>query len=110
VQEATQQTDYERRQMSNSSDEHPLEAAAPPADLKALGDRLVGSWKVSGEIEGETSWEWMDGGFFLIQRGWMRREGVQQSYLQIIGHDRMPGSAPAESDQRPSVHKRRRHA
>jgi hypothetical protein len=75
----------------------PAEAAAPPADLKALGDRLVGTWKVSGEAEGETSWEWMDGGFFLIQRGWTRREGVEQTYIQIIGHDRMPGSEPADA-------------
>jgi hypothetical protein len=49
------------------------------SDLTALGDRLVGTWKVSGEIEGETRWEWMEGGFFLIQRGWTRREGVKQT-------------------------------
>jgi hypothetical protein len=67
------------------------------SDLTALGDRLAGSWTVSGEAEGETSWEWMDGGFFLIQRGWSRREGVEQTYLQVIGHDRMPGSEPAET-------------
>jgi dihydrofolate reductase len=85
----------ERRLMSNSSDIRSVEAPSPPADLKALGDRLVGSWNVSGETEGETSWEWMDGGFFLIQRGWTRREGVEQKYLQIIGCDRMPGSEPA---------------
>jgi hypothetical protein len=67
------------------------------SDLKALGDRLVGTWKVSGEAEGETSWEWADSGFLLIQRGWTRREGVGQTYLrlQIIGHDRIPGSEPA---------------
>jgi hypothetical protein len=67
----------------------------PPADLKALGDRLVGSWKVSGESEGETTWEWMDGGFFLIQRGWTRRNGMVQKHLKIIGVDRMPGTEPA---------------
>jgi hypothetical protein len=39
-----------------SDDAQPREAATPPADLKALGDRLVGTWKVSGEAEGETSW------------------------------------------------------
>jgi hypothetical protein len=83
--------------MSNSSDAHPAEAPAPLPDLKALGDRLVGTWKVSGEAEGETSWEWMEGGFFLIQRGSTRREGVKQTYLQIIGHDRMPGSEPADA-------------
>jgi hypothetical protein len=74
-----------------------VEAAAPSADLKELGDRLVGTWKVSGEAEGETTWEWMEGGFFLVQRGWVRREGVEQIYVQIIGHDRMPGSEPAEA-------------
>jgi hypothetical protein len=83
--------------MSDKSDSQPAEAAAPPEDLKALGDRLVGTWKVSGEAEGETSWEWMDGAFFLIQRGWVRREGVDQTYVQVIGHDRMPGSEPTDA-------------
>jgi hypothetical protein len=83
--------------MSDTSDTQNVEAAAPPADLRALGERLVGTWKISGEAEGETSWEWMEGGFFLIQRGWSRREGAEQTYLQIIGYDRMPGAEPADS-------------
>ena len=33
-----------------------MSSEATQTDLKALGDRLVGSWKVSGEAEGETSW------------------------------------------------------
>jgi hypothetical protein len=45
--------------MSDKSDTQPAKAATPPAD-----PRLVGSWKVSGEAVGETSWQWMDGGFF----------------------------------------------
>jgi hypothetical protein len=85
-----------RREMANSSDTTQVEPPAAAADLKALGDRLVGSWEVSGEAEGETSWEWMEGGFFLVQRGWSRREGNEQTYVQIIGYDRFPGSAPAE--------------
>ena len=36
--------------------------------LKAL-DKLLGAWKVSGDAKGELSYEWMDGGFFLIARG-----------------------------------------
>jgi hypothetical protein len=82
--------------MANSSDTPQVEPPTAAADLKALGDRLVGSWEVSGEAEGETSWEWMEGGFFLVQRGWSRREGNDQTYVQIIGYDRFPGSAPAE--------------
>ena len=81
--------------MANSSDIEPV--AAPAADLTALGDRLVATWKIAGEAEGETTWEWMEGGFFLIQRGWTRREGIEQTYLQIIGHDRTPGSEPADA-------------
>jgi hypothetical protein len=82
----------------------------PPADLKALGDRLVGTWKISGDNEGETTWEWMEGGFFLIQRGWSRREGIEQRYMQIIGYERTPGAEPADCDYRPAVHEPRRHA
>jgi hypothetical protein len=74
-----------------------MSSEATHPDLKVLGDRLVGTWKVSGEAEGETSWEWMEGGYFLIQRGWTRREGVEQTYIQIIGRDRMPGAEPAEA-------------
>jgi hypothetical protein len=44
---------------SDSNDFQPAEALSPPADLKALGDRLVGTWKISDEAEGETTWEWM---------------------------------------------------
>jgi len=91
------QANHERRHMSNSSDSHTVEAPAPPADLKALGDRLVGTWKISGEAEGETTYEWMEGGFFLIQRGWTRREGAEQKYIQIIGCDRTPGAEPADA-------------
>jgi hypothetical protein len=83
--------------MASSSEGQPVESPTPPAKLKALGDRLVGTWKVSGETEGETTWEWMEGGFFLIQRGWTRREGVEHEYLQVIGYDRMPGAEPADA-------------
>jgi hypothetical protein len=72
-----------------------VEAHAPPENLQALGDRLVGTWRVSGEAEGETTWKWMKGGFFLIQSGWTRREGLEQTFIQIIGHDRMPASEPS---------------
>ena len=81
--------------MSSNTEIQVPEAPAPAAELKALGDRLVGTWKVSGENEGETTWEWLEGRFFLLQRGWSRREGMEQKYLQIIGHDRPPGSEPA---------------
>jgi hypothetical protein len=39
----------------------------PNRDLKSL-DRLVGTWEMSGDVQGRVSFEWMEGGFFLIQR------------------------------------------
>ena len=29
-------------------------------------DRLVGTWEVSGGLQGKVSYEWMEGGFFQI--------------------------------------------
>jgi hypothetical protein len=40
----------------------------PSPDLKRLGDRLVGTWEVTGGAQGRVTFEWMEGGFFLIQR------------------------------------------
>ena len=40
----------------------------PSPDLKSLGGRLVGTWEVSGGAQGTAIYEWMEGGFFLIQR------------------------------------------
>jgi|GEM_PF-6653032 len=40
----------------------------PYPALKKL-DRLVGKWKISGpKVDGYTTYECMEGGFFLIQR------------------------------------------
>ena len=38
------------------------------SDLNNLGERLVGTWEMSGEVSGTVTYEWMEGGFFLIQR------------------------------------------
>ena len=72
------------------------DAPTPYAGLQVL-DKLVGTWKVSGEADGETTYEWMEGGFFLIQHGVLEREGVKYTYRGFIGYDRAPGEAePAE--------------
>jgi hypothetical protein len=65
------------------------EAPTPHPGLKVL-ERLVGTWKVSGEVEGETSYEWMDGGFFLIARGVLDQGGTVTRHMEIIGYDHPP--------------------
>ena len=42
------------------------EAREPSSDLKRL-DRLVGTWELSGDVWRTVTYEWMEGGFFLIQ-------------------------------------------
>jgi len=71
-------------------------APTPAPDLKALGDKLVGRWKISGESVGETTYEWMEGGFFLIQRGHVARPEATYDFIQIIGYDRTPGNEPGD--------------
>lgn len=54
----------------------------PHPALRAL-DVLVGTWRVSGGANGQFSFEWIDGGFFMMQRIDVDRlQGVE-----IIGYD-----------------------
>jgi hypothetical protein len=63
----------------------------PAPDLRAL-DRLVGTWELSGDVTGTVTYEWMEGGFFLIQRVDL---GSEASGLEVIGHERGYGAEPS---------------
>src|SRR6478752_6534376 len=53
---------------SDNSNTQPQQPPTPNPELKRL-ERLVGTWKVFGpEIDGQVTFEWLDGGFFLVQR------------------------------------------
>jgi uncharacterized glyoxalase superfamily protein PhnB len=67
------------------------QAAAPSQELKQL-DRLVGTWKMSGEAKGQIRYEWMDGGFFLVQYVDLEQDGHQNKGIEIIGQERGFGS------------------
>jgi hypothetical protein len=66
----------------------------PDAALKRL-DRLVGRWSMEGNlvdsdeknINGETSFQWLPGGFFLEQRVKIDFMGLQIDSLELIGYD-----------------------
>ena len=79
-----------------ANDDATAEAQDPPPGLAAL-DRLVGTWKISGEAHGETTYEWMEGRYFLIQRGKVEREGQTYTYAGFIGYERPPGAEPADA-------------
>jgi hypothetical protein len=62
-------------------------------------NRLVGNWKVSGsEIEGLVRYEWLEGGFFLVQHFNLKHHGNIIKGIEIIGYERGFGTeSPSEN-------------
>ena len=71
------------------------EQPAPNPDLKSL-EKLIGTWKQSGGINGEITYEWMEGGFFLIQRVDLDHDGHKIKGMEIIGHLQLFGEEPSK--------------
>ena len=67
----------------------------PNPDMKHL-DRFVGTWKVSGGARGTASFEWMEGGFFLVQHVDLEQYGQKIKGIEIIGHVQEFGAEPSE--------------
>jgi hypothetical protein len=67
----------------------------PNPDLENL-ERLVGTWEMSGDVRGTVTYEWMEGGFFLIQRVDLEQYGQRIKGIEIIGHERPFGADPGE--------------
>jgi len=66
----------------------------PDAALRAL-DRLVGSWRISGDATGTVTYRWMEGGFFLVQEGELELYGHHNKFTEIIGRERPFGGEPS---------------
>jgi hypothetical protein len=71
------------------------ETPTPAADLQALGARLLGAWRVSGGAEGTIRYEWLDGGFFLVQHVEFEQFGQPIKGMELIGHLRPFGEPPS---------------
>ena len=72
----------------------------PNPDLKSL-DRLVGTWKISDPdgangVNGQVTYEWMEGGFFLLQRFDLTHGARKMKGIEIIGHDHNFGAEPGK--------------
>ena len=84
--------------MANDNTNDALAHRQPPErnpDLKCL-DRLVGTWEVSGGAQGGIRFEWMEDGFFLIQRVELEQIGQKIKGIEIIGRERPFGVEPGE--------------
>ena len=57
-----------------------------PALMKL--EPLVGKWKLSGDdLTGQATYEWMEGGFFLIQHFDLTQGGEHHKGVEYIGFD-----------------------
>jgi hypothetical protein len=56
----------------------------PSEGVQAL-DRLVGRWTVTGGAEGTVRYEWMPGGFFLLQHIELTHDGQPVTGVEVIG-------------------------
>jgi hypothetical protein len=65
----------------------------PNPDLKSL-EKLVGTWKLTGDTSGTVIYEWMEGGFFLTQHVDMQLFGNHVRCIEIIGHWQPFGGEP----------------
>ncbi|MGP3963744.1 hypothetical protein ACTWPT_48055 [Nonomuraea sp. 3N208] len=59
-------------------------------------DGLVGTWQLSGGAKGTVRFEWMEGGFFLLQHVDLVHDGRQVRGMEVIGHERPFGAEPGE--------------
>lgn len=72
----------------------------PSTQVQALSP-LVGTWAVTGGAEGTITYEWLDGGHFLLQRVDLVQGGMPVTGLEVIGHLRPFGEDPS-----PELHSR----
>lgn len=66
--------------------EQQKQRAQPNPDLKRF-KKLIGTWQVSGELQGTNTFEWAEGGFFLIQHFDFQKDGHRIKGIEIIGHE-----------------------
>ncbi|MDQ4115998.1 MAG: hypothetical protein M3235_03450 [Actinomycetota bacterium] len=70
-------------------------AETPPSDQVRALDRLIGRWTITGGSRGTVTYEWMEGGYFLLQRVELEYDGQRASGLEVIGNLRPYGQAPS---------------
>ena len=91
----------ERRfvKLASSTEKEPEVGSAQRAPTRNPGlkplERLVGTWKVSGDTTGQLKYEWMEGGFFLLAQGDTEQGGRRTRHIEIIGYEHDAGADPS---------------
>ncbi len=89
--------------MTDNDMQTEYEPPQPYPGLKNL-DRLVGTWTISGEAQGQVTYEWLDGGFFLMQHFDLEQSGHRTKGIEVIGHDREFGATEPSQDIRSRIY------
>lgn len=82
--------------------EHVLVPPKPPKALERLAS-LIGTWKIQGRtfdskqdnISGRVTIDWLPGGFFMVQHGWIRVGGSKIHSMEVIGYDSQTKTFPS---------------
>lgn len=74
------------------------QAPTPNPDLQTL-DPLVGLWRVEGGAVGTVRYEWLAGGFFLMQTYDLVQDGQVIKGIELIGHTQAFGAEPSPEIQ-----------
>lgn len=71
----------------NTEFQMPERPTSPNPALRTL-DRLIGEWMVDGDnMSGKIRFEWMEGGYFLVQHVDLLHDGRKITGMEIIGWD-----------------------
>jgi hypothetical protein len=76
----------------NNNDQADRLPKTPHPKLRSL-EPLIGRWRIEGpDVEGGVTYEWMKGGFFLIQRFDLVNFGVRYEGIEYSGWDDETGT------------------
>jgi hypothetical protein len=73
--------------MSDSNNDRAANLPATPNPALHTLDRLVGEWRDRGGIDGHARFEWMEGGFYLIQHFELTHGPRRIKGVEYIGYD-----------------------
>jgi len=93
--EATARPKGEHKMTDKTDLQAQQQTPLPNPDLEGL-EILVGAWDVSGGARGRVTYEWMEDGFFLLQRVDLEQHGMRIVGIEIIGHEQEFGHAPGQ--------------
>lgn len=82
--------------MADMNDSQMEQKAYEPSPVLRKLDKLVGTWNISGGAQGQVRYEWLEGGFFLVQYVDLEQYGQKIKGLEIIGHLKPFGEEPSE--------------